>query len=233
MTQGMSAGPHKRRVFVWSWNLTSGEPADDEAEALLSDDEKARHRAFASPDLQRRFLAAHSGMRLLLARHLDLDPRSLTFVTNEFGKPRLAHAKPTHFNLSHSGDRAALAICDAAEVGIDLEPIRSIDHVDLATRFFHSNEVAAIVGLSDAAKRSRAFFVTWTLKEAVVKALGSGLSIPLDSFDVSIVSTPPRLALVPAGAAREWWLHAETVDGYCLALAVPGIGEVELIHRTF
>ena len=229
----MSAGPQKRQVFVWSWDLESGALAGDAAEALLSDDDKARYRAFVSPDLQRRFLAAHAGLRLLLARHLDLDPRSLIVVANEFGKPRLAHARPVHFSLSHSGGRAVLAICDAAEIGIDLELIRPIEHIDLARRYFHSNEVAAIVGPPDAAVQSRAFFTIWTLKEAVVKALGSGLSIPLDSFDVSIVSSPPRLALAPAGAPRDWWLHAETVDDYCLALAVPGIGEVELIHRTF
>lgn len=229
----MSAEPHGRQVFIWSWNLESSALADDEAEPLLSDDEKARYRSFVSPELQRRFLAARSGMRLLLARHLDLDPKALSFVSNEFGKPRLASAKPVHFNLSHSAGRAVLAVSDSAQVGIDLERIRAIDHLDLAKRYFHSNELAAIVGLHDAADQRRAFFLIWTLKEAVVKALGRGLSIPLGSFDVSIVSARPHLALAPEGAPRTWWLHGETMDGYCLALAVPGVGEVELIHRTF
>jgi 4'-phosphopantetheinyl transferase len=229
----MSAGPHRQQVVVWSWNLESSALAGDKAEALLSDDEKARHRSFVSPELQRRFLAARAGMRLLLARHLDLDPRALSFVLNEFGKPRLVCAKPVHFNLSHSGGRAVLAVSDAAPVGIDLERIRSIDHVDLAKRYFHPNELAAIVGRHDAADQLRAFFLIWTLKEAVVKALGSGLSIPLGSFDVSIISARPQLALAPEGSPPTWCLHTETMDDYCLALAVPGVSEVELIHRTF
>jgi 4'-phosphopantetheinyl transferase len=229
----MPAGPHERQVFVWSWNLESNALAGDEAEALLSDDEKTRYRSFVSPELQRRFLAARSVMRLVLAQHLDLDPKALSFVSNEFGKPRLANAKPVHFNLSHSGDRAVLAVSDAAPVGIDLERIRSVDHVDLAKRYFHPNELAAIVGRLDAADQRRAFFLIWTLKEAVVKALGCGLSIPLCSFDVSIVSARPQLAFAPEGSPPTWCLHVETMNGYCLALAVPGVGEVELIHRTF
>jgi 4'-phosphopantetheinyl transferase len=70
------------------------------------------------------------------------------------------------------------------------------------------------------------------LKEAVVKALGTGLSTPLDSFEVVIGASTPRLAVAPEGAPKAWWLHAAMADGYCCALAVPGVGEVELIQRT-
>jgi 4'-phosphopantetheinyl transferase len=66
-----------------------------------------------------------------------------------------------------------------------------------------------------------------------VKALGTGLSTPLGSFEVAIGGTStPRLAVAPEGAPRTWWLHATMADGYCGALAVPGVGEVELIQRT-
>jgi 4'-phosphopantetheinyl transferase len=65
-----------------------------------------------------------------------------------------------------------------------------------------------------------------------VKALGTGLSTPLDSFEVAIGASKPRLAVAPEGAPETWWLHAAMADGYCCALAVPGVGEVELIQRT-
>jgi 4'-phosphopantetheinyl transferase len=219
------------QVIVWSWSLQTGALVGDDAQALLSDDEKARQRSFVSPELRRRFLAARAGLRTLLGRHLDCDPRRLAFVTNDFGKPRLAGDGQVHFNLSHCEERAVLAVSDA-ELGIDLERERPIEHVDLAKRYFHPNEVAAITASRDEAAQRRAFFRVWTLKEAVVKALGTGLSTPLDSFEVAIGASTPRLSVAPAGAPRAWWLHATTADGYCCALAVPGVVEVELIQRT-
>jgi 4'-phosphopantetheinyl transferase len=222
----------RRQVIVWSWSLQTGPFVGDDAQALLSDDERARQRSFVSPELRRRFGAARAGLRTLLGRHLDLDPRRLAFATNEFGKPRLAGDGQVHFNLSHCEERAVLAISDTAEVGIDLECERPIEHVDLAKRYFHPNEVTAIAASPDEAEQRRAFFLVWTLKEAVVKALGTGLSTPLDSFEIAIGVSMPRLAVAPEGAPRTWWLHAAMADGYCCALAVPGVGEVELIQRT-
>jgi len=222
----------RRQVIVWSWSLQTGAFVGDDAQALLSDDERARQRSFVSPDLRRRFGAARAGLRTLLGRHLDLDPRRLAFATNEFGKPRVAGDGQVHFNLSHCEERAVLAISDTADVGIDLERERPVEHVDLAKRYFHPNEVTAITASPDEAEQRRAFFLVWTLKEAVVKALGTGLSTPLDSFEVAIGTSTPRLAVAPEGAPRTWWLHAAMADGYCCALAVPGVGDVELIQRT-
>src|SRR5918995_144474 len=222
----------RRQVLVWSWSLQTGPFVGDDAQALLSDDERARQRSFVSPELRRRFGAARAGLRTLLGRHLDFDPRRLAFATNEFGKPRLAGDGQVHFNLSHCEERAVLAISDTAEVGIDLERERPIEHIDLAKRYFHPNEVTAITASPDEAEQRRAFFLVWTLKEAVVKALGTGLSTPLDSFEVAIGVSMPRLAIAPEGAPRTWWLHAAMADGYGRALAVPGVGEVELIQRT-
>ena len=224
--------PARRQVIVWSWSLQTGPFVGNDAQALLSDDEGVRQRSFVSPELRRRFLAARAGLRTLLGRHLDRDPRSLAFATNEFGKPRLAGDGHVHFNLSHSEQRAVLAISVAAEVGIDLERERPIEHVDLAKRYFHPNEVAAITASHDETEQRRAFFLIWTLKEAIVKALGTGLSTPLDSFEVAIGTSTPGLAFAPEGAPQTWWLHAAMADGYCWALAVPGVGEVELIQRT-
>ena len=221
----------RNQVLVWTWNLDTDPLSGEAGEALLSEEETARSRRLVSADLRRRFVAGRARLRSLLADHVGRDPRALEFVHNEYGKPRLAEAPSAHFSLSHTGDMAMLAICDTLEVGADIERVRSLDHLDLARRYFHPNEVAAIERSPDADGQRLAFFHVWTLKEAVVKALGKGLSIPLDSFYVSVASSPPVLALVPEGAPRTWWLHATRGD-YCRALAVPGGVEVELIQRT-
>lgn len=228
----MPADPQKRQVHVWSWNLDSELLGWGEAEAVLSDAERMRRQRFVSAELRRRFSAAHVGVRLALGRHLGLDPRELSFDEDEFGKPRLKGGWTGDFNLSHSGGRAVLAVSDEAEVGIDLERMRPIEHLDLAKRYFHRNEVSAIAAPGDVEVQRRAFFLIWTLKEAVVKAIGCGLSIPLDSFEVSVATSRPTMALAPEGTSPTWWLHAATVEDCCLSLAVPGVADVGLIHRT-
>ena len=218
-------------VLVWTWNLDTDPLSGDAGEALLSEDEKARSRRLVSSQLRRRFVAGRARLRSLLAEHLGRDPRLLEFVQNEYGKPRLAQLPAAHFSLSHSEELAFLAVSDTLEVGADIERIREIDHLDLARRYFHPNETAVIERPADPDDRLRTFFHIWTLKEAVVKALGKGLSIPLDTFEVSIATSPPVLVLTPEGAPQPWWLHA-TTGAYCRALAVPGGVDVTLIHRT-
>lgn len=228
----MQESPRCRsRVLVWSWSLDADRLSGETAEALLTEDEKARGRTFASPRLRQRFVAGRARLRSLLGEHLGLDPRTLVFEQNEFGKPWLAHHPSVHFSLSHSGDEAILAVSDTLVVGADIERVRALEHIDLARRYFHPNEVAAIEKPASLEEQLRAFFGTWTLKEAVVKSLGTGLSIPLDTFEVSIATSPPTMVLCPEGTPQAWWLHLVTGD-YCRALAAPAGAEVGLIQRT-
>lgn len=219
------------QVVVWSWRLELEPLSFEAAEALLSDDEKARGLRFVTAALRHRFVAGRARLRSLLGAHLGLDPHTLVFAENAFGKPRLADRPSVHFSLSHSGDQAVLAVSEQREIGIDIERVRPLDHLDLARRYFHPNEVAAIEAVREPDEQLLAFFRIWTLKEAVVKAIGKGLSIPLDTFDLSIATSPPAMVLAPEGAPRSWWLH-QTTGSYCFALAVPGGGEVGLIQRT-
>lgn len=215
----------RHEILIWSWSL---DDHPSSGEALLTDDERERARRFVGPLLQRRFVAARAQLRALLGRRVGRDPRSLVFVQNEFGKPRLADHPGVHFSLSHSQDRALLAVSDGPEVGADLEMIRPVDHLDLARRYFHPEEVAAIERHDDP---QRAFFRIWTLKEAVVKAIGLGLSLPLDGFAVSIAGPRPVMAVAPDQSPGAWWLHVEP-GNYCRAVAVPAGGEIGLIHRS-
>lgn len=218
------------QVAVWSWSLDAEPLSFEAAEALLSEDEKARGRRFVTAALRHRFVVARARLRSLLGGHLGRDPRALVFAENAFGKPRLADRPSVHFSLSHSGDLAVLAVSEQREIGIDIERVRPLDHLDLARRYFHPNEISEIEAVTAPDEQLQTFFRIWTLKEAVVKAIGKGLSIPLDAFEVSIATSPPTMVVAPEGAPRSWWLHQMTGD-YCLALAVPG-GEVGLIQRT-
>lgn len=158
---------------------------------------------------------------MVLGRCLGRPAASLLFITTAYGKPCLVeedNPQDVRFNMSHSGERALIAVTSGREVGVDIEEEKPINElIDMARRFFAPGEVAELIGLPDAA-RSAAFFRCWTRKEAVVKAVGEGLSHPLDAFEVSLSATCGAQELAVAGT--EWRVVSLPVDvPYAAALA--------------
>ena len=99
------------------------------------------------------------------------------------------------FNLSHSGDLALLGVTRDQEIGVDLEQIQDrIATEQIAKRFFSPREVAMLCALPPPV-RQEAFFKCWTRKEAFIKGIGVGLSLPLDKFDVSLAPAEPAKIL--------------------------------------
>lgn len=158
---------------------------------LLSPDERERAESFRLPHLRRRHVLARGGLRQALARCCSRQPEELAFEYANLGKPKLAGDFPGAFNLAHSGDEALLALTGQAVVGVDVEvhrPLRDAAH--LAKRYFTPAESAWV--LADPAGPAERFFTLWTLKEALLKATGTGLSAPLDSFDVLPAAQGPN-----------------------------------------
>ena len=143
------------------------------------------------------------------------------------GKPELAGRfarSGLRFNVSHCDDVAVYAFSCGPEVGIDVEAIRALPDAEaIARRFFSRRENAAYLAL-DQRDRPLGFFQCWTRKEAFIKALGEGLSHPLDSFDVSLAPGEPaellRIEPVP-GDDRAWRLESfSPAPGYVGAVVV-------------
>jgi len=189
---------------LWRVDLRD-EPAASEHE-LLDADERARAARFAFEHLRRRYRAAHVALRRLLARCGDGDPAALRFEHGPHGKPRLAGDAAPSFNLSDSDDVALIALAPEGEIGVDVERLRAVDDaVELAAVHFCERE-AAWLAAAATTERDRAFLRVWVGKEACLKALGSGLSLPAASFDGGL--TGPVEAVwrrvtipTPAGAA--------------------------------
>ncbi|HET7848160.1 MAG TPA: 4'-phosphopantetheinyl transferase superfamily protein [Pseudolabrys sp.] len=162
--------------------------------ALLGDEEIERAQRFRTHTDRRRYVARHAGLRVLLARYLSVPPPSLSFCTNAFGKPFLAGGD-LHFSLSHSAGAALVAIARGRELGCDMERRDpAFPALDVAEAFFSPFESRCLREL-DASLQLEAFFNCWTRKEAYIKARGCGLSIPLDSFDVSLAPGEPARLL--------------------------------------
>jgi len=157
---------------------------------LLDRHEQERADRFVLEHDRWRFIAAHACMRVVLGAYMDRAPEALRFAHGERGKPHVLDSPiDVRFSLSHSGERAVLALALGQEVGVDIEQERDTAVIELAQRFFSVGEVEALRKVSRA-ERVPAFFRCWTKKEAVVKAMGDGLSCPLEAFEVGIDSSP-------------------------------------------
>lgn len=151
--------------------------------ALLSDEERRRIARLRFDQLRRRQEVATGLLRLVLGGFLDRDPRALRFHIGEHGKPALPDAPS--FNLSHSGSTWLLGVAPEGRLGVDVEVHRPISDLESVARTtFHPSEAAEVVG-RDGEARTRAFFRVWARKEAFIKAIGMGLSYPLDAFRVA------------------------------------------------
>lgn len=156
-------------------------------EGLLDDGERARHRRRRLEPDRRLFLVAHALQRSVLARYTGVPAAALRFVPGAHGRPGLA--PPTDglsFNLSHTRGLAVCAIARGGEVGLDVEAPRAIGNLaGLAARTLAPAELATVLGLPEP-ERLDAFLTRWTLKEACLKALGTGIAAPLRSLSFAI-----------------------------------------------
>ena len=173
-------------VEVWRASLDAAEGDMARFEASLPPEERARADRFAFPGARRAFVAGRGMLRELLARYAGGSPASQEIVADPDGKPRLAGPcgqGRVRFNASHSGGLWTCAVALHREVGIDVEAIDPSRRIEsIMGRYFAPAEAAAVRGSPDPL---RAFHRVWTRKEAWLKARGTGITVPLDSFEVS------------------------------------------------
>lgn len=178
---------------------------------LLDPSERARAVRFATPQLQRRFIAAHAALRRLLAAAAGEAPEALRIEPDPSGKPQLPDHPGLHFSLSHCGGQALLAL-DVAPVGVDIEAWIQRDTEVLARQILAARELVEWLRLPQS-HRVEALTEAWTRKEAALKACGFGLRIDPVSFEA-----PPGELQLPSGE-RYQMRALPAVAGHCAALA--------------
>jgi 4'-phosphopantetheinyl transferase len=212
-------------VHVWFARLERTPARLTRMRTILNPEEMARADRFLMEVHRNRFIAARALLRDLLAGYLSQPPEAIRFAYNEWGKPALAPgfaASDLRFNLSHSQNLAMYAFVLDRDVGVDLEMIRAeVANERVAENFFSRWEVETLRALPPELQ-VEAFFNCWTRKEAYVKARGQGLSIELNSFDVSL--TPGEEAkILRSDDSIGWSLVAfKPEDGCVAAMATQG-----------
>lgn len=166
---------------------TSGTPLPGRV-ALLSGIEQARAARFHFEHDRHRWINGRAWVKQQLASHLQVPAPMLHFSATAHGRPFLPDYPGTDFNLSHSGEWIALAICPGnGRIGLDIETIDpAFPALEIAREFFLPEECTWLSrGPIDR------FFQLWTAKEALMKATGQGMSLPPDQIRVNLSDDRP------------------------------------------
>lgn len=200
-------------VHIWRAPLDLEESFQSSFLKLLSPDEKSRAQKFRFAKDSRNFINARGILRSLIGKYLEMNPAEISFQYSKFGKPAIADNHPLQFNVSHSQNIALFAFTKRFHVGVDIECVNpNIEIKDIATKFFSTNEVSNLLALPED-QQPLGFFNCWTRKEAFIKAIGEGLSFPLNQFEVSLEPDKPAKLLAThwdANAVSKWTLYSMT-----------------------
>lgn len=175
-------------IHVWFIDLSSSRFDQSQLTDWLQGDELDQASRFAFPHLTRRFIIRRAALRMLLSRYAEISNQAIRFTKSATGKPGLADSTGTssiQFNVSHSQDAILIAIA-RQPIGIDLEQVKLLTDLDAMISRTLSIEEQGFLRNCSQRERLAGFHKYWTCKEAVLKATGEGLSVPLDSVAVPL-----------------------------------------------
>lgn len=178
-----------REIHVWRRSLDCTSVMADKLNQLLSADERLRAQRFHFDRDRRRFIVRRAALRIILSSYLRAEPRELRFESGPQGKPRLAGefaGKALEFSMTHSQGMALLAVGAGQRIGIDLECVRPLPDLDRLLSLCLSPAEISGLDAADLLDPLDRFYRYWTCKEACLKAIGIGLSRPLDSVRISL-----------------------------------------------
>ena len=193
--------------------------------------ERARWASFRRCSDRARYLVAHALVRIVLAEHLGNSPAGIRFGADAcrrcgkpHGKPRVLGDTRMEMSITHSGEMAGVAVGWSVPLGIDVEDLQRTDHGSLASAALSSTERIVFAGLADAERHS-SLLTYCTRKEALLKATGDGLTIPMRRLTVTGPRQTARLVTWEdrpelAGRIRLYDLHPKI--GHVASLAVIG-----------
>jgi len=204
---------------VQVWCARVDEAAVKAAVGLLNEEEQARMERMRLGIARHEFVVGRAMLRVLAGAATACGPREVTIGVGEFGKPRV---EGVEFSVAHSHGLVLLALCCEASVGVDVEWVeREIEALEIARSTFAAGEARRIEQAAEGAERARAFFAVWTRKEAMVKAHGQGLTIPLQSFEAPESEAEQAVELVVKGVGHRLYVRGIDVgEGFAGALAV-------------
>jgi 4'-phosphopantetheinyl transferase len=211
-------------VQIWIIRLDLESRQTNQFVPWLSSDEVARSERFLRPEDRSRYVICRAALRGLIAAHLGVPLREVSFDYGEYGKPKLSESMrcdALNFNVAHSRDLGCIAVGWGSDLGIDVEAIRPLNDLDvMIDKTLTATERQYVLSVPEN-DRLEAFFRHWTLKEALVKAVGLGLQCPFWEIELDLCE-PVRIVRLPSlvPTDRRFYLHElDLGQDYCGAVA--------------
>ncbi|NJN58975.1 MAG: 4'-phosphopantetheinyl transferase superfamily protein [Leptolyngbyaceae cyanobacterium SL_5_9] len=215
----------KQQVHLWLTWVDQAIAQVPQLRQILSTDEQARADRFHFERDRHRFTISRARLRQILSHYLDVSAENLQFCYGTFGKPSLAGSLANNelqFNLAHSGDVVLCGVTCDRQIGVDVEQIRPLPKVQqLAERCLSAQEK---IHLAASSCPEETFLAYWTCKEAYLKAIGSGLTQPMDQIEFTLNPTVQLLKVLGSSETAKLW-SLQLLDfspDYRAALAVKG-----------
>lgn len=150
---------------------------------ILSNEERKIYSNFKVNWRKKLYIITWVILRLLLSKYTNKQPEKITFYKNKYGKPFIKSSN-LKFNISHSKEKLVVAISEC-EVGVDVEYIdTNFDIGDIIDIVLSENEKLSIKTLNPKLQKKQ-FFLYWTQKEALLKAIGTGINTDLNTLEIN------------------------------------------------
>jgi len=214
------------QLDIWQFSLDI--PISDFEKKILSGDEIERANRYYFERHRRRFIVGRVRLRQILAHYLSHDAKAIQFEYNEQGKPMILYpSTKLQFNLSHSKESALLALCNEHPVGIDIEFFSARPFIGIGKQLFSDAEVNTLKRLPSYLLPA-GFFSIWSQKEALIKAIGLGLSYPTQAIDLPIIPSSQVKLIEPIYQSH--WRISSFSPALAAAAAVCHHPDITQIH---
>lgn len=200
------------RIYLAKINPSLSQQKFNTLLQLISEENREKCLRFKFKEDALRTMYGELMVRHVLHKHFSLKNEDIKIVRSDNGKPYIKGC-PIHFNISHAGEFVVCAFSEQ-KVGIDIEKIKDID-LDIAKRFFCQSEYEDLLA-QNPTNQLNYFYSLWTLKESYLKWLGSGMSIPLDSFCFKMTDT--NISCLDENRKVTPFFQQFFIEGYKLSL---------------
>lgn len=222
------SGDREIEAEVWAARASTDAPTELErqCQSWLGPGEWERALRFRHASARNQHVVGRGMARKLLTLRTATSPSRVVLNWSNHGKPFVVAPREVTrpFNVSHTEGLVLVGLCDRGPIGVDVERLSRSPDLGLARRYFAPPEVDYVWNQGDEERRHLAFLRVWTLKESFIKAIGTGLTMPLADFTFEQIDTPtPQVRMLhnDSSLAGGWqFLSFSPAPGYIAAVAV-------------
>jgi phosphopantetheinyl transferase len=198
----------------------------------VSEAERSRAKKMISEKERETYITCHALLRLMLAGKINSDPSELSFSKGVHNKPGLP-GDSLFFNISHTREAFAIGISENNHVGLDIENLnRKIDIYSVSRNYF--SRLESDYTMRSAADQVERFFLIWTRKEALLKAIGTGITDDLDKIEVSEPVNTVDAGLFTRNYCNSHvnnhFLYSKKIADHYLSVAMPTDQPIDFTH---